>query len=686
MNDTNLAARRGRGDDGVTIILFALAMVAILFVVAIVIDFGNVRSSRQANKLSTDVAASVGLQKLAPNGIPLPWQAVCESLTYLKVNEPELLPFTITYMDGNENPVPLTPPADTPCADPALLERPCTPATDPTDPNEAKPTWAWIRATSGDRAFDIMSGYGMPDPAFPEDHTEYAADAGEPAQGGCDQPAVLTSRTDDALFGGIGNRTSYETVARTVGRVELGETGPVAIALVLLEQEDCQALNFAGGGSGGEIIVKGSTGRPGIIHSDSSGDGHDCNAGRTVIVGKQNGGPRVRALSAPDDANTHGIASTYAKSLGGTNDARWTSSRTAAGTEVWMCDPDSGAAGPSTCLTAPVGNARVTRTPADDRYLSDITDRRTEANAIFNQMPGTPTGYVSYTSVGGNCDVGGGDPNVTITALAAGPRLYVDCATLEVGGGKSVVIEAGITHVAFRGRIGHSGDGLLDIRAPQEVLVWGGPGTAIDTGSQGRLRINANGAASCAARHTASPAPVAEVTEMVIRTGGLAATGGASAWLCSTMLHLMGGNTSASPVNTSAGSYPAPYANSQDGNFRVGGGGGVQWTAPNTALGDPTLGSYRFEDLAVWSETQANNEVSGGGGTVLKGVFFLPNTGPGNAPGGLQITGNSSSIIQLDAQLWVRKLDHNGGPVLSMRANPADSIKVPFLAGVGLVR
>jgi hypothetical protein len=71
---------------------------------------------------------------------------------------------------------------------------------------------------------------------------------------------------------------------------------------------------------------------------------------------------------------------------------------------------------------------------------------------------------------------------------------------------------------------------------------------------------------------------------------------------------------------------------------------------------------------------------------VLKGVFFLPNTGPSDAPGGLRIGGASSSLIQLDAQLWVRKLDHNGGPVLSMRANPADSIKVPFLAGVGLVR
>ena len=225
----------------------------------------------------------------------------------------------------------------------------------------------------------------------PRTPTPTQSDNGDPAQGGCDQLAVIVSRSDPRLFGGVVGADSYDTKARSVSRVEIGTTGSVAIALVLLEQEDCQALNFAGGGTTGEIMVKGSGVRPGIIHSDSSGEGDDCNAGRTVIVGKQNGGPRVRALAAPDDPTIHGILSTYAKSLGATNDAEWTPDRLAAATEVWMCDPDDGVtAGPSPCDTGPVGNAASTRTPADDRYLSAVTARRIEANAVFNQMPGTP--------------------------------------------------------------------------------------------------------------------------------------------------------------------------------------------------------------------------------------------------------------------------------------------------------
>ena len=205
-------------------------MVAILFVVAIVIDFGNVRSSRQGNKLSTDVAATAGLQSLAPDGTPNPWQAVCKSLDYLEVNEPDLVPFTLTYQDGAGNAI-----GGNPCTDAARLAQQCTPNT--------STTWAWIRAVSGDRAFDIKSGYALPDPAFPEDNAEYDLDDGDPAQGGCDHLAVLTLRTDDAFFGGIADRTSYDTVARTVGRVKVSAEAQGHPAFLMLERTRCDTLS-----------------------------------------------------------------------------------------------------------------------------------------------------------------------------------------------------------------------------------------------------------------------------------------------------------------------------------------------------------------------------------------------------------------------------------------------------------
>ena len=288
-NDTNRGARHGRGDDGVTIILFALAMVAILVVVAIVIDFGVVRSSRQSNKLSTDVAATAGLQSLAPDGTPNPWQGVCKSLDYLEINEPDLVPFTLTYQDGAGSTI-----GGNPCTDAVRLAQQCT-------PNTAS-TWAWIRAVSGDRAFDIKSGYALPDPAFPEDNAEYDGDDGDPAQGGCDHLAVLTLRTDDAYFGGIAGRTSYDTVARTVGRVTVAAEAQGNPAFLMLERKGCDTLSEQVGTSELGIIVDAADAdNPGFIHVDSKGDpatgcNGNNNAGGWAIYGdRQQPAPKIVA-------------------------------------------------------------------------------------------------------------------------------------------------------------------------------------------------------------------------------------------------------------------------------------------------------------------------------------------------------------------------------------------------------
>jgi hypothetical protein len=670
--------RRASGDRGVTIILFALAMVAILLIVATVIDYGNVRSSRQGNKLSTDTAASAALQKLAPEGTPLPWEAVCTALEFLELNHPELTPFDITYMDGDGD---------------ELLGNPCASAlgtvcdTADIDTPDDLPTWAWINAVSGDQAFDIKSGYVMPDPAFPEDSDEYSSDVGAPEQGGCDQVAVITSKVDDALFGGIANRSNYTTVARTVGRVEIGQTGSVAIALVLLEQNDCEVLDFAGGGGSGEVAVRGTGARPGIIHSDSDGTGDGC-PGSPIIVGKQNSGPRVRALSAPSDPTIHGIMSSYHQSQGGTNTANWTSARTANATEVWMCDQDSGAAGTEDpCEDGLSGADRVTRTPADDRFLTAVTDLRQDADNAFDSVPGNAAtaipGYTTYTSTGNACNPGA-NVNITAAQVPTG-KLYVNCNTLQLGNNRTVTIAAGITEVLFRGTWDLGNGAQLNILSPTRVYVnnVNNADESMPTGStSSRLSINENGTAGCVARHLDAPLAT---TEVVARSGGLGGNTG-SLKLCSTFVHLMGGDSNAAPVNVASGTYPAPYANTQDGFMEIGGGGAVEWTAPNTEASTPSAGDYEFEDLALWSETQEDNIVRGGGSMLLSGIFFLPNTGPSDGPGGFSVQGTGAGTIDLDAQLWVRKFSHNGTPRFRMRANPEDSILVPFLVGSGIVR
>lgn len=113
------AGHRARGDRGVTLILFAAFMVAIVTIVALVIDLSNVRNSRQDNKRTTDVAATAGAQELAPDGVPHPWAGVCAAFAYLKQNQSDLT-LTPTYQDGNEDPV-----AGDPCS--TNLEQECVP-------------------------------------------------------------------------------------------------------------------------------------------------------------------------------------------------------------------------------------------------------------------------------------------------------------------------------------------------------------------------------------------------------------------------------------------------------------------------------------------------------------------------------------------------------------------------------
>jgi hypothetical protein len=675
--------RFGGGERGVTLVLFALVLTALLFVVAIVIDLGNVRNTRQDTKRVADLATAAGLTSLAPDGKPRPWVGACEALTYLQANEPSIT-FTVTFWDG------LGPDGGNSVAPP------CPAVADEDEDDlcvaDDKTTWAWIRAVSSDRVVDIRSGYetGLAS-GFAEDQTIYAGDDSE--HGGCDQLAVITGASDSAFFGGIGGVTDYESVGRSVGRVKIGNAGPVAVALVLLEQFDCQALAFSGGGGVGAVSVRGTGNRPGIIHSDSEGSGDGC-PGRPVIEGKQNNGPRVRALSSPADPGIHGVISTYHQLQGGSNAANWTRNRTSNNTDVWACDLDAGTAGPDPCDTAPTGGARVTRTPADDRYLSALTTLRQSANSVFAQIAADtlPAEWVRYRSLGFSCNpTGVGIPRTVEAAEVPTGKLYVDCpgSGLQLSNNHSLTIESGITEVAFQGPVTLSGGGgtagTLDIVSPRRVLINDAKpphkDVALDIG--GSLRINRAGEPSCSARHTAAPG---EVSEVVIRTGSMETGNNANLSLCSTFVHLMGDSVSAAPVDVASGTYPAPYSNSQNGTFSVGGGGSVDWTAPNTTSGEPVAGGYLFEDLAVWTEAQSSSTISGGGAMVLKGIFVLPNAGPDSGSGGLIITGTSDGNIDLDAQLWTRKFHHNGNAQLRMRANPADSILLPFLADISLVR
>jgi hypothetical protein len=107
----------------------------------------------------------------------------------------------------------------------------------------------------------------------------------------------------------------------------------------------------------------------------------------------------------------------------------------------------------------------------------------------------------------------------------------------------------------------------------------------------------------------------------------------------------------------------------------------VDWSAPNTVSTQARQTDWdKLEDLALWTEAANTNEMGGGGGLSVSGVFFLPNA---NA---FSIGGSSNQTNGLNAQFVSRRLALNGGAILSMRPSSFDAVTLPLPPGFGLVR
>ncbi len=106
----------------------------------------------------------------------------------------------------------------------------------------------------------------------------------------------------------------------------------------------------------------------------------------------------------------------------------------------------------------------------------------------------------------------------------------------------------------------------------------------------------------------------------------------------------------------------------------VGGAGGLVWTAPADI---PDI-DYRFEDLALWSESSAAHELGGQSGNSLVGTFFTPYANPFVLKG-------ISGQLQTSAQFLTRKLEVTGFTEVRMEPDPETSTLIP-IRGVALIR
>ena len=642
-----------------TIVLFALAMAAMLVMVALVIDMSDLRNTRQSNKLIADVAAAAGAQSLAPDNDPKPWRGVCKALTYLKANQRSKT-FVVTYLDGSGNAV-----GGNPCTD--RLAQVCVAST-PT-------TWAWIRATSGALVADIRSGYTTPDAAFPEDATAYASDNGVALLGGCDQLAVIVANQDAALFGGIARQTSYASKSRSVARVALGTANEGVPAFIMLERKRCDVLSqFVGTGGGSGISVEpASSTQPGVIHLDSSGTDSSCTGG---------GGSGSYTLYSSTIGSSAGVIAKPAGLTPGVISLR----------ALAMSSPNAWSSASGVSPT-PTPGLLVSRKVVDDKYNPGSPYTATisalhAASYIDATRTVAPTG--GWTRVAACSNQFG-----TMT----GAKIFVDCPGGYSPGG---VTFSGATEVIFNGPVQIKNGAFLYMPAATRVVVGGDSTGGLSVSNGGRLGINsvtpfadtaAGVSSACSGREGPAWTQTAKLTVFGGASSGGTAGGlnvGGRVALCQTSVYLAGPKvasnatyvrqaiTDGSDDATCTSAKPCPKMSSNvatNASFSV--SGYLQWSAPNQSTTQPAPGAVGLEDLALWTETAALCDVKSGGILASAGVFFLPNArtemrSPSTAtPVNAQFIGQSMSLLQ---------------GTMVMQPTPSDAVQVPVLLSVGMVR
>lgn len=676
MSSSSTYPRRADGERGVTLILFALAMLAILFIVALVVDLSNVRSTRQSNKLTTDVATSAGVSALAPDGIAKPWRGVCAALTFLKANRPDISFANTTYWSGAQDVAgnPVNPVSAAACT--SLAAQECSPNT--------PSTWAWIRVTDGGFVADLRSGYTTPDARFAEDADAYQLDDGAGAQGGCDQLAVLVANRDAALFGGAAGATGYETLARSVGRVKIGSGIDAVPAFLMLERKACDTLSEqVGSGEAGIIVDPASATEPGIIHVDSSGSpSTGCNGnnnpGGWAVYSSGSSGPKIQALPSGDGTKP-GIIAIHALQVGAPPIAY-------------------GGANPAGLSPAPTAGGVVSRRPVDLKYNPDSSPTITNIHAAAytdagrGALSAPPSTYPSarpglWTVL--DC--------TTASLGSAAAKILVDCPGGFAAGALTIFSSA--TDVIFNGPVSVANNRQLYMPAAVRIVIGGNTSGGLNVAGGGRLGINsavefadsvAGVTGACVGREGPAWTQTTELTIFGGRAtgndqGALNVTGRAA--LCQTFVYLAGPRTASYAAQQLVdGSYdpscqPSKPCAKSTGNTATNAfvyvGGLLQWSAPNQLSADPTPGSVGVEDLALWAESADLSQIKTGGDLRARGVFFLPNAR-------VEMRSPSSATPQ-DAQFISRSLQLKQG-TLRMQPTPNNAVRVPVLEGLALVR
>ncbi|MGH9003084.1 MAG: TadE/TadG family type IV pilus assembly protein, partial [Acidimicrobiia bacterium] len=438
--------RRSADEQGATLILFSLMLVALLGGAGLVVDIGLVRTDRRQNKSASDVAVAAGLHSLEFGGQPAPFRGVCEAVKFLKINHNELAGLTGTYKRGDGAAISSSDPCST--AAPEWFQL-CA--------ANAKDTWAWFHGTAdgGRIVVDVKNGYELSDGGFAEESL-VSGDSGDADLGNCDHLAVVISESQTPGLGKVLYGGQLTSRIRSVGRVTQSIDETAVIALLLLERYDCNTVTFNGTNSA--LTVRGHGIHSGIIHSDSIGSGDDCSSkilnGATASTSGGYNGAAIRAEQAE-----------VARSGNPSPDPGYVSVAAKVGipgskTEDYTGDcPTKILAEPSSCVT---GSSRKGRINVDILYRTRIKALQAEAatRTAWNQTQAESTAghpaFVWYPSCG------------SVPATVTEQYVFINCSNFN----NAVRFTATDAEVIFNGRI--SGSQEMTFENPAKVYIRDG--------------------------------------------------------------------------------------------------------------------------------------------------------------------------------------------------------------------
>ncbi len=542
------------------LVLVALLMVAILSMVAIVIDLGQARASRRNDQTVADLASLAAGFFLSGRGsstvLSSPRSACEAAIISVETNIAGFSP---------------SPGAVAACAPlPADALGNCGATTPPAD-----------RTVNGGD-YRLVIRYPVPDSEIAEPRFTGGVGARD-GSNRCERMKVILTHVNHTAFAGIVGADTVTTTASAVVRADNTRLARGVAALLLLERVGCGSLQTSGGGSGGPgvTVLSSSPLHPGVIQADSAGMlgvtapvvcTSNENAGGYVVYGNPlpsagGGGPSI--VAGTSSGGLTGVIGIYALNVGGRG----------------------GAVYPGGLSDSPLASIITSRQPADDKYNKtsvaggQIRDLHRRG---YLGTTGATTGYAVIT--GSDCSsMATGNP------LPSATQVFVDCPTFS----PDALIFPSATTVVFGGKLDIANNRVLSLPRAQHVFVRGCTssctgGNDFGVSVAGTLLVNtgettipapADGGTTCAARAGPGSNPAGSTTnwtEFATFGGPFRVTG--LVRLCQTSLYL-GADTptyARQAVTVTGGSYPAtaqcgflpcPTSSSNSRGFITFGGG-----------------------------------------------------------------------------------------------------------------